>query len=132
MDASLFTRDTITLCEFNIVPDAIETETNKPADEVSQNNAGIHFHNKHKYRITFEDAHKQYHDFDNGDAFTYKDKYTALLQEELQNPYWCLHDPVTIGVTKYQQKWTLRLCRTPCTSQAIPKQSLKLIMSHTR
>ena len=25
----------------------------------------------------------------------YKDKYTALLQQELQNPYWCLHDPIT-------------------------------------
>ena len=37
----------------------------------------------------------QYHDFDNGDAFTYKDKYTALLQQELQNPYWFLHDPKT-------------------------------------
>ena len=44
---------------------------------------------------TFGDAHVQYHDFDNSDAFTYKDKYTALLQQELQNPYWCLHDPVT-------------------------------------
>ena len=33
--------------------------------------------------------------FDKGDAFLYKDKYTALLQQELQNPYWCLHDPVT-------------------------------------
>ena len=44
---------------------------------------------------TFGDAHIQYHNFDNGDAFIYKDKYTALLQQELQNPYWCLHDPVT-------------------------------------
>ena len=26
---------------------------------------------------------------------SYKDKYTALLQQELQNPSWCLHDPVT-------------------------------------
>ena len=25
----------------------------------------------------------------------YKDKYTALLQQELQNPYRCLHDPIT-------------------------------------
>ena len=37
----------------------------------------------------------QYHDFDNCDAFTYKDKYIALLQQELQNPYWCLHNPIT-------------------------------------
>ena len=25
----------------------------------------------------------------------YKDKYTVLVQQELQNPYWCLHDPIT-------------------------------------
>ena len=31
---------------------------------------------------------------DNGDALTLKDKYTTLLQQELQNPYWCLHDPI--------------------------------------
>ena len=34
-------------------------------------------------------------DFNNGDALTFKDKYTPLLQQELQNPYWCLHDPIT-------------------------------------
>ena len=38
-------------------------------------------------------THTQYHDFDNGDTLTFTDKYTALLQQELQNPYWCLHDP---------------------------------------
>ena len=61
--------------------------------EIPQNNTGIHFHSKH--RDTFRDAHIQHHNFDNVDAFTYKDKYTALLQQELQNPYWCLHNPVT-------------------------------------
>ena len=60
-----------------------------------QNDTGIHFYSKHKYRNTFGDAHIQYHDFDNGDAFIYRDKYTALLQQELQNPHWCLHDLVT-------------------------------------
>ena len=64
-------------------------------NDTPQNNTGIHFYSKHKYRDTFGDAHIQYHDFDNGDAFIYKDKYTALLQQELQNPYWCLHYPVT-------------------------------------
>ena len=29
------------------------------------------------------------------DLLTVKDKYTALLQQELQNPYWNLHDPIT-------------------------------------
>ena len=61
---------------------------------ISQNNTGIHFYSKHKYRDPFGDAHIQYHDFDNGDVFIYRDKYTALLQQGLQNPYWCLHDPV--------------------------------------
>ena len=31
---------------------------------------------------------------------TFRDKYTALLQQELQNPYWNLHDPI---VTKSYQ-----------------------------
>ena len=43
-------------------------------EETPQNDTGIHFHSKHKYRDTFGDAHIQYHDFDNGDVFTYKDK----------------------------------------------------------
>ena len=25
---------------------------------------------------------------------TFQDKYTALLQQELKNPYWNLHDPI--------------------------------------
>ena len=43
----------------------------------------------------FGDANIQYYDFDNGDALTFTDKYAALLQQELQNPYWYLHDPIT-------------------------------------
>ena len=89
VDASLFTSDTFTPCEFNITPDSTEIEPEKPIEEITRNNTGIHFHSKHKYRDTFGDTHVQYHNFDNGDAFTYKDKYTALLQQELQNPYWC-------------------------------------------
>ena len=94
-DASLFTTDNFTQCAFNITPLNLETEFKKGTNDIPQNNTGIHFHNKHKYRDTFGDAHIEYHDFDNGDAFIYKDKYTALLQQELQNPYWWLHDPVT-------------------------------------
>ena len=76
-------------CAFNITPLNLETESEKDMNDTPQNNTGIHFYSKHKYRDTFGDAHIQYHDFDNGDAFVYKDKYTALLQQELQNPYWC-------------------------------------------
>ena len=56
VDASLFTTDTTTPCDYNI--------------SVDMPNSNI-----------------QYHDFDNGDALTFTDKYTALLQQELQNPY---------------------------------------------
>ena len=45
--------------------------------------------------MNFGDSNIQYHDFNNGDALTFKDKHTALLQQELQNLYWCLHDPIT-------------------------------------
>ena len=56
---------------------------------------GIHAQNLHKYRNTFGKSNIQYHDFDNQDSLTFTDKYTTLLQQELQNPYWSLHDPVT-------------------------------------
>ena len=46
------------------------------------------------YTDTFGDAHIQYHDFDNQDFPTFRDKCTALLQQELQNLYWNLHDPI--------------------------------------
>ena len=94
-DASLFTTDTATQCAFNIVPSDLDTELSNDAHSHSNNNTGIHFYSKHKYRDTFSNAHIQYHNFDNGDAFIHKAKYTALLQQELQNPYWCLHDPIT-------------------------------------
>ena len=55
---------------------------------------GIHSQSKHKYRNVFGNSNIQYHDFNSGDALTFKDKYIALLQQELQNPCWCLHDPV--------------------------------------
>ena len=42
---------------------------------------GEHSHSKHKYHNAFGEAHTQYQYFDNGDAFTFQDKYTALLQQ---------------------------------------------------
>ena len=95
VDASLLTTDTATQCAFNIIPSDLDTESSKDVHCHSNNNTSIHFYSKHKCRDTFGDTHIHYHDFDNGDAFVYKDKYTALLQQELQNPFWCLHDPIT-------------------------------------
>ena len=94
-DTSLFISDTSTPCAFNIIPSNLETGVKNHTGKTLQNNTSIHSHSKHKYRDTFGDAHIQYHDFDNGDALTYKDKYNALLQQELQNAYWCLCDPIT-------------------------------------
>ena len=56
--------------------------------------SGIHLQQKHAYRNTFGESNIQYHNFDNQDSLTFTDKYTALLQQELQNPYWNLHDPI--------------------------------------
>ena len=50
---------------------------------------------KHKHRDIFGDSNINYHDYNNGEALSFKDNYTALLQQELQNPYWCLHDLIT-------------------------------------
>ena len=74
-----------------VTPSALETKSQDDVHDHSYNNTGIHFYSKHKYRHFWRHTY----DFDNGDAFIYKDKYTALLQQELQNPYWCLHDPIT-------------------------------------
>ena len=95
VDASLFTTDTTTPCDYNIntdMPNPNRSQENKPHTTQSR---GIHSKSKHTYCNVFGNANIQYHDFDNGDALTFTDKYTALLQEELQNPYWCLHDPIT-------------------------------------
>ena len=102
-NASFFTSDTITPCDFNITEDTPDLEINSECKSNSKILSGIHSQSKHKYRYTFGDSNIQYHDFDNGDALTFKDKYTALLQQELQNPDWCLYDLIT---TKSYQIFT--------------------------
>ena len=60
---------------------------------VHQNNPAF-THDANTYTETLL-VNIQYHDFDNQDSLTFTDKYTALLQQELQNPYWNLHNPIT-------------------------------------
>ena len=94
-NASLFTDDTDTCCDFSITDHTLDTENaNDTHTCLTPNYPAIHSQRKHTYRNTFGDAHIQYHDFDNQDLLTFRDKYTALLQQELQNPYWNLHDPI--------------------------------------
>ena len=94
--ASLFISDTATPCDFNITEDTPDLEINSKCKLDSKTLLGIHSQSEHKYRNTFGNSNIQYHDFDNGDALNFKDKYTTLLQQELQNPYWCLHNPITM------------------------------------
>ena len=94
-EPSLFTSDSNDKCEFNIAQNNYNTNTTQNITQppVSTNTHIIH---KHKYHNTFGEANIHYHIFDNKDSFTYKDKYTTLLEQELQNPYWCLHNPITM------------------------------------
>ena len=95
VDASLFTTDTTTLCDYYITDDIPNSDTIQESKVKITQPMGTHSQSKHKYRNVFGNSSIQYHNFDNADALTCKDKYMALLQQELQNPYWCLHDPIT-------------------------------------
>ena len=78
VDASLFTMDTTTPCDISIdTPNSNNSHKNKSNTILSR---GIHSKGKHKYRDVFGNSNIQYYDFDNGDALTFTDKYTALLQ----------------------------------------------------
>ena len=80
VDASLFTMDTTTPCDYNIsvdMPNLNNSHKNKSNTIPSR---GIHSKSKHKYRDVFGDANIQYHDFDNGDALTFTDKYSVFTR----------------------------------------------------
>ena len=94
-NASSFVDDTDTHCDYSITDHTSDTENvNDTHTGFTPKYPTIYSQRKHTYRDTFGDARIQYHDFDNQDSLTFKDKYTALLQQELQNPYWNLHDPI--------------------------------------
>ena len=93
VDASLFTTDTTTSCNYNIITSMLNLNNPHKTKTNITKLMGIHSQSKHKYRNIFGHSNIQYHD-NNGDALTFKDKYTTLLQQELQNPYWCLQNPI--------------------------------------
>ena len=94
-NVSSFADNADTLCDFSIVNHNSDTEnTNDTHTHLMPKYPGIHSQRKHAYRNTFGNSHIQYHDFDNQDSLTFRDKYMVLLQQELQNPYWNLHDPI--------------------------------------
>ena len=84
-DASLFTSDTTTPCDYNITKGVKNSDTISEGKSKILSPMGIHSQSKHKYRNASGDSNIQYHDFNNGGALTFKDKYTASLQQDLQN-----------------------------------------------
>ena len=69
-------------CDFSIADHVLDTENaNDTHTCLVLKYPAIHSQRKHIYRNTFGDAHIQYHDFDNQDSLTFRDKYTALLQQ---------------------------------------------------
>ena len=94
-NVSSFADDADTLCDFSIVDHNSDTEnTNDIQMHFVPKHPSIHSQRKHAYRNTFGNSDIQYHDFDNQDSLTFRNKYMALLQQELQNPYWNLHNPI--------------------------------------
>ena len=83
MDASLFITNNTILCDYNITDDVLNSDSIFDSKSKLTQPMGIHSQSKHKHRNAFGDLNIQYHDFNNGDALTLKDKYTALLQQEL-------------------------------------------------
>ena len=109
-DTSLFTCNTGTLSNLNITHLLQDLVTNSDELPEPKIQTGIHSHSKHRsIQNVFGNSNIQYHDFDNGDAFNFKDKYTALLQQELQNPYWCLHDPITTKTYQILQNMDIEM-----------------------
>ena len=113
---SLFTNDTMTPCDFNIIDQypAIEN-ANDTNTFCMPKQSGIHSQRKHAYRNTFGESNIQYHDFDNQESLTFTDKYTTLLQQELQNPYWNLHDPITTKSYQISKDMAIETSHTQCT-----------------
>ena len=83
-NASSFADDANTLCDFSIVNHNSDTENINDIHMHSMPKyPSIHSQRKHAYRNTFSNSHIQYHDFDNQDSLTFRDKYMALLQQKL-------------------------------------------------
>ena len=122
-----FTDDTNTHCDYSISDHTSDTESvNDTHTNFMPKYPIIHSQRKHTYRDTFGDTHIQYHDFDNQDLLTFQDKYTALLQQELQNPYWNLHDPIVTKSYQISKDMDIETMPHACILLVTLIQSLKL------
>ena len=132
-NVSLFADDTVTSCNFNVIDQhSVIENTNDTNTHCVPKQPSIHSR-KHACRNTFGESNIQYHDFDNQDSLTFTDKYTALLQQELQNSYWNLHDPIMTKSYQISKDMDIEtMCHTQCTLLATQTQLLKLIMHHIK
>ena len=69
-----------TICDYNIINKVQNSDIILEGKSKIISPMGIHSQSKHKYINVFGNSNIQYHDFSNGDALTFKDKYTTLLQ----------------------------------------------------
>ena len=77
-----FTDDTDTHCDYSISEHTSDTENvNDIHTDFVPKYPTIHSQRKYVYRDTFRNAHIQYHNFNNQDSLTSRDKYTALLHK---------------------------------------------------
>ena len=93
---------------------------------------GIHSQSKHKYRNVFGDSNIQYHDFNNGDALAFKDKYMHYYSRNYKTHIGVYMVLSQLKVTKYLLKWILRLCHMQCIFLVMKRPLQKLTRSHTR
>ena len=78
-NTSSFADDADTHCDFSLVDNTSDTAKCKWYTYMFHAKISRHsLTRKHVYRDTFGNAHIQYHDFDNQDSLTFRDKYTAL------------------------------------------------------
>ena len=132
VDASLFTTDTATLCDYNITDDVLNSDTIPENKSKITQPMGIHLQSKHKYRNVFGDS--------NINIMISIMVMHSLLKANIQHYYnrnYKTHISVytTLSqpkVTKYLLKWTLRLCHMQCIFLVIRRPLQKLIRSHTR
>ena len=79
VDASLFTTDTTTPCDYNINTDMPNPNSSQENKSHTTPSRGIHCKSKHTYRNVFGNTNIQYHDFDNGDK--QKEEFLTKLDD---------------------------------------------------
>ena len=131
-DASLFTSNTATPCEYNITNGVQNSDTILEDKSKIISPMEIHSQSKHKYRNVFGDS--------NIHTMTSIMVMHSLSKTNIQHYYnrnykTCIGVYMTLSqpkVIKYLQKWILRQCHMQCIFQVVRRPLLKSIRSHTR